>query len=132
MLRREVSFVAKPTLGSTVGGKYKILRPLGEGGMGAVFEAEHLLTLSHAAIKWVHPQSGTSDAAHERLLHEARATSRVRHRNVVHVYDVLREGDAVCLVMQLLEGEALSDLMVRGPMPLPEFVALLLPAMCGV
>lgn len=122
----------KPTLGSTVGGKYKLLRALGEGGMGTVYEVEHLLTHKRAAIKWVHPQTGSSDSAHDRLLHEARATSRIHHRNVVDVYDVLREDDAVCLVMQLLVGEPLSDLIARGPMPFTEFVALLLPAMRGV
>ncbi|MFT3925659.1 MAG: protein kinase [Myxococcales bacterium] len=124
--------MAKPTLGSIVGGKYKLLRALGEGGMGTVYEVEHALTHKRAAIKWVHPQMGSSDSAHDRLLHEARATSRIHHRNVVDVYDVLREDVAVCLVMQLLVGEPLSDLIARGPMPLSEFVALLLPAMRGV
>ena len=122
----------KPTLGSTVGGKYKLLRALGEGGMGTVYEVEHVLTHKRAAIKWVHPQTGSSDSAHDRLLHEARATSRIHHRNVVDVYDVLREDDAVCLVMQLLVGEPLSELIARGPMPFTDFIALLLPAMRGV
>ena len=122
----------KPTLGSIVGGKYKLLRALGEGGMGTLYEVEHTLTQKRAAIKWVHPQVGSSESAHARLLHEARATSRIRHRNVVDVYDVLREDDAVCLVMELLIGVPLSERIARGPMPFAEFVALLLPAMRGV
>jgi serine/threonine protein kinase len=122
----------KPALGSTVGGKYRILRALGEGGMGTVYEVEHVLTHKRAAIKRVHPQTGSSDSAHDRLLHEARASSRIHHRNVVDVYDVLREEDAVCLVMQLLVGEPLSERIAKGPMPLHEFVALLVPAMRGV
>ncbi len=122
----------KPTPGALVGGKYQILRSVGEGGMGTVYEAEHVLTHKRAAIKWVHPQSGPSHSAHERLLHEARATSRIHHRNVVDVYDVLRDDDAVCLVMQLLVGEPLSDRILRGSMFIGEFIALLLPAMRGI
>jgi serine/threonine-protein kinase len=124
--------VLKPTIGSVVGGKYKVVRAIGEGGMGSVYEAEHLLTLRHVALKWVHPQTGSSDHARDRLLHEARATSRIRHRNVVDVYDVLQDGDAVCLVMQLLVGEPLSELIARETLPLEEFIGLLLPVMRGV
>ncbi len=122
----------KPTLGSIVGGKYKLLRPLGEGGMGTVYEVEHTLTHKRAAIKWVHPQLGSSDSAYDRLLHEARATSRIHHRNVVDVYDVVREDDAVCLVMELLIGEPLSERIARSPIPFTELVALLVAAMRGV
>ena len=123
--------VCEPELGSLVGGKYRIVRPLGAGGMGAVYEAEHVLTGKRAAIKWLHPRAaGHEDLA--RAIHEARAASRVRHENVVDVYDVLQEGASIYLVMELLTGEPLSDRLAREPLPPHALIALLLPAMRGL
>ena len=121
-----------PELGEILGGKYRILRILGEGGMGAVYEAENVLTLKRAAIKRLHAQLLAHDQGYQRVLHEARASARIRHRNVVDVYDVVSEGDAICLVMELLIGEPLSALIARGGLCLHDYVSLLLPAMEGV
>jgi serine/threonine protein kinase len=114
------------------GGKYRIMRVLGEGGMGSVYEVEHTLTQKRAAIKRVHPHLLAHDRGHRRVLQEARAAARVSHRNVVDVYDVVSDGDAICLVMELLVGEPLSAWIERGGHALHELVALLLPAMQGV
>lgn len=121
-----------PEIGSVVAGKYRLLDSLGEGGMGAVFEAEHVLTHKHAAIKWLHAGHLGHEEVLRRLLHEARASARVRHHNVVDVYDVLIEGRAVALVMELLTGEPLSARMARGELSFHELLQLLLPAMRGV
>jgi serine/threonine-protein kinase len=121
-----------PELGEILGGKYRILRVLGEGGMGAVYEAENVLTLKRAAIKRLHAQLLAHDEGYQRVLHEARACARIRHRNVVDVYDVVSEGDAICLVMELLIGEPLSALIARGGLAVHDYVNLLLPAMEGV
>jgi len=121
-----------PEIGSVVAGKYRLLDSLGEGGMGAVFEAEHVLTHKHAAIKWLHAGHLGHEEVLRRLLHEARASARVRHHNVVDVYDVLTEGRAVALVMELLIGEPLSTRMARGGLSFHELLQLLLPAMRGV
>ncbi len=130
-----VSAFAQPVLpevGSVIAGKYRLLDSLGEGGMGAVFEAEHVLTHKHAAIKWLHPGHLGHDEVLRRLLHEARASARVRHHNVVDVYDVLTEGRAVALVMELLTGEPLSARIARGDLSFHELLQLLVPAMRGV
>jgi tRNA A-37 threonylcarbamoyl transferase component Bud32 len=121
-----------PELGEILGGKYRILRVLGEGGMGAVYEAENVLTLKRAAIKRLHAQMLAHDEGYQRVLHEARASARIRHHNVVDVYDVVSEGHAICLVMELLIGEPLSALIARGGLFVHEYVQLLLPAMQGV
>jgi len=118
-----------PDADRVIGNKYRVLRVLGEGGMGAVFEAEHIHTLKRVAVKWL---KATDQDARLRLLREAQAAARVRHPNVVDVYDVAQEGDAVFLVMEYLEGESLTDLLERGGMPVHELIALLLPAMRGV
>ena len=122
----------RPALGSVLGGKFRTVRQLGEGGMGVVFEAEHILSGKHVAIKWMQPDVASQPQAVERFLREARACALVRHPNVVDVYDVVHEGDVVFLVMELLEGEPLSAALGRGGMPAHELIALLIEAMRGV
>ncbi len=121
-----------PEPGTIVGEKYRILRLLGEGGMGTVYEAENTLTLKRAAIKRLHPRLVAVEEAGKRLLHEARAMARIHHRNVVDIYDVVLEASSVFLVMELLRGEQLSDWLTRESLSMHEVVALLLPAMRGV
>jgi serine/threonine protein kinase len=122
----------KPELGQIVGGKYQLLCELGRGGMATVFEAENTLTLKRAAVKWLHPQYHDEGQGLQRVIREARAASRIRHENVVDVYDVVEEGSSVYLVMELLHGELLSTLLDREDLPVHELVALLVPAMRGV
>jgi serine/threonine protein kinase len=114
------------------GGKYRLIRKLGAGGMGEVFEAENTLTHKRVAIKCLHPARAQRAEASARLLREAEAASRIRHPHVVDVYDVGREGDSVFLVMEYLEGEPLSQLLARGGTPIHELISLLLPAMRAV
>jgi tRNA A-37 threonylcarbamoyl transferase component Bud32 len=121
-----------PAIGTLVGGKYRIVRLLGEGGMGAVYEAENTLTWKRVALKWLHPRLSTQPSAQQRLLREARATSRIRHPSVVDLYDVIQEDDAVVLIMELLSGQLLSHRIADGPMQLWQLVRILLDAMAGV
>ncbi len=119
-------------LGALVGDKYRIVRPIGAGAMGAVFEAEHLVTGKRCAIKRLHRQPGAHEAERRRAIHEARAACRIHHENVVDVYDVLEQDGAIYLVMELLSGEPLSALLARET-PAPDvLIGLLLPAMRGM
>jgi serine/threonine protein kinase len=121
-----------PGPGAVLGGKFRVIRQLGEGGMGVVLEAEHTVSGKRVAIKWMRPELASRPEAVERFLREARASARVRHPNVVDVYDVVHEGNAAFLVMELLDGEPLTALLERGGMPAHELIALLLEAMRGV
>ncbi len=121
-----------PDVGATIGGKYRVVRRIGEGGMGVVVEAENLVTGKRVAIKWMHPQVAARPEAAERFLREARASARVRHPNVVDVYDAVHDQTTCFLVMELLEGEPLSYVLERGGMPAHELISLLLDAMRGV
>jgi serine/threonine-protein kinase len=121
-----------PDVGATVGGKYRVLKLLGQGGMGAVLEAEHEITKKRVAIKWMHPQIASDADAQARFVREAQASARVRHPNIVDVYDVVREGEAIFLVMELLEGETLTALLRRGGTPIHKLIELLLPALRAV
>ncbi|HKU42268.1 MAG TPA: serine/threonine-protein kinase, partial [Polyangiales bacterium] len=116
-----------------LGGKYKVLAKLGEGGMGTVFRAENVLTGKLVAIKCMHSQVAASADSTERLLREARAASSLSHPNVVDVYDLVLDGQIVFLVMELLRGETLRAYLQRNAQPpISEFIALILPALAGV
>jgi eukaryotic-like serine/threonine-protein kinase len=122
----------QPDLGSVIAGRYRLVRELGRGGMGVVLEAENTITGRAVAVKWLHPSLAGNQEAAQRLMREATATCRIRHPNVVDVYDVICEGDAIYLVMELLQGEPLEAVLERGGVPFHEPIALLLPAMHGV
>jgi eukaryotic-like serine/threonine-protein kinase len=121
-----------PAVGSVLAGRFRVLRQLGEGGMGVVLEAENTQTGKRVAIKWLRAALASQPDAVERFLREARASARVRHPNVVDVYDVVQEADSAFLVMELLEGELLTAVLERGGIPAHELIALLLDAMRGV
>jgi serine/threonine-protein kinase len=97
--------------GERVGGKYRLLRQLGAGAMGTVWEAVNEGTSRRVAIKLI---NRPSDDLRHRLLREARACGAISHRNVIEIYDVgeTKAGEPF-LVMQLLSGEPLADLLTR-------------------
>jgi serine/threonine-protein kinase len=108
--------------------KYRIERCLGVGGMGAVFEAQHLQLQHRVAIKLLYPELETRPDVVARFLREGRATARLRSPHVVRVLDVGRglPGSAF-LVMEYLEGEDLEGILKRrGALPLSEAVEYLL------
>jgi tRNA A-37 threonylcarbamoyl transferase component Bud32 len=101
-------------IGSLVNGKYQIVRLLGDGGMGSVYEGRHAVLGTRVAIKVLHPELSRRPGLVERFLQEARVAAQIRSPHVVQVTDVDRtpEGDAY-IVMELLEGESLSAVMER-------------------
>jgi eukaryotic-like serine/threonine-protein kinase len=100
-------------------GQYRILRKLGAGGMGTVYLAEHILLGRQAAIKTLLPTLSIHPEIVERFFNEARATSAIADPGVVQVFDFGYHVDGTAyIVMELLEGEALSDRMDRlGALP---------------
>jgi serine/threonine-protein kinase len=109
-----------------------VQRLLGSGAVGTVYAAEHIETNKRVALKCVDASHALDPAAAERLVREAQAAARIRHPNVVDIYDVGREGKLLFLVMEYLEGEPLSAVLMRRELPTHKLVALLLPAMRGV
>lgn len=97
--------------GDLVGGKYRLVRRLGQGAMGVVWEATHEVTSRRVAMKLI---VNATDNLRKRLLREAQAAGRIAHRNVVEVYDIgeTSEGDPF-LVMQLLTGDTLYGCLKR-------------------
>jgi len=119
-----------PAVGDTIG-PYRLLRELGEGTAGKVFEVEHLRIGRHAAMKIVHPESAVPGIV-RRLFVEAQAVNLIGNPHIVEITDVIETHDGRplhALVMELLEGAALADLLAKQE-PLP--VARLLPIMAQV
>src|SRR4029079_3028972 len=101
-------------LGTVVGGRYYVRRLCGEGGMGRVYEAEHIDIGKRVALKILHPAYSQTPDLVERLRREARAASKIAHPNVVDVTDsgTTPEG-AFFFVMEFLEGIELGELIYR-------------------
>ncbi len=95
-------------------GAYRVLGKLGEGGMGAVFLAEHSLIGRRAAIKVLRPERSVSRDNVERFFNEARATSAVVDPGIVQVFDFgVTEDNTAYIVMEYLEGEVLLQRLRR-------------------
>ncbi len=122
-----------PHPGMVISGKYRLVRLLGEGGMGVVFEAEHQRLKQRVAIKVLQPaRSGKRDAA--RFLREARAASQLVSHHVAKVLDVdeLQSG-LPYMVMEYLDGCDLeNELANRGRLLIPEAVDYVIQACAAV
>jgi serine/threonine-protein kinase len=121
-----------PHSSALIAGKYRIESLLGEGGMGAVFRARHEVMDKAVAVKWLKPTFGDQAAAKRRFMQEARAAARIRHPNVVDVYDVGEQDDCLFMVMELLEGMTFDDYLERQDFSGADALRHLLSAMRGV
>jgi tRNA A-37 threonylcarbamoyl transferase component Bud32 len=120
-------------VGEVVAEKYRIERLIGCGGMAEVYAAVNVRTERRVALKWILPMLAKSREVMLRFRREALAAGRIVHPNVVTIFDVVEHQGSACMVMELLEGEMLSERLVRlGPLAFVEAVAIILPAMRGV
>jgi TolB-like protein/predicted Ser/Thr protein kinase len=101
--------------GPTRIGRYAIERRLGEGGMGVVYAARDDRLERTIAIKTL-SSFAEDETARQRLWREARAAASVNHPNVCQIYEVGEDEGRVFIAMELLDGEALSDRLQRGPL----------------
>jgi serine/threonine-protein kinase len=103
-----------PLIGQVVAGRYRVDELLGEGGMGAVYIAEHLSLQKQVALKVVHPEHANSSEHAERFAQEAMVTSRIDHPNVISAldYGTLDDGTAF-LAVQLVRGPSLTQVLLK-------------------
>ncbi|MBI5544115.1 MAG: serine/threonine protein kinase [Deltaproteobacteria bacterium] len=112
-------------------GRYRLVKLLGQGGMGAVYEAVHIDLEKRVAIKTLHLHTSATDR--ERFLREGRAAAMLRHPHIATVFDSGDEQGTMYLVMELLEGESLEKLLLRESRLGAERTAdLILPVLAAV
>ncbi|MFE6285093.1 serine/threonine-protein kinase [Streptomyces sp. NPDC057877] len=121
-MRRGVPVTETPGGARVIAGRYRLLSPLGEGGMGTVWRARDEVLAREVAVKEVRAPHGLPTADVERMYarleREAWAAARVSHPNVVTVYDVATEEGRPWIVMELVRGISLAELLeAEGPLP---------------
>ncbi|MFK7987137.1 MAG: serine/threonine protein kinase [Sandaracinaceae bacterium] len=109
-------------------GRYRILRKLGDGGMGSVYEGQHLKIGRRVAIKILHPQFADKPEIVARFSREAQAATSIGHPNIIEVTDMgeLPDG-AAYMVLEFLDGRDWSDdISKQGPQPIAKVAHILI------
>ncbi len=125
------SLYEMPKVGEQIAGKYRLEKVAGEGGMGVVYAAEHLVLRQRVAVKVLLPDAACSEAIVERFSREAQATARIQSEHVARVMDAgsLASG-APFLVMEFLEGCDLNELLaLEGKLAPTEVADMMLQAL---
>ena len=100
--------------GTEIDARYRVIRLLGEGGMGAVYEVEHIGVGKRLAIKMLHAHYARQPEAVKRFAREARAAAAIGHPNIVEVIDTGVHRSEPYMVMELLRGETLAERLARA------------------
>ena len=119
-----VDFLGSPQADGELGwlAHYRVLRLVGEGGMGLVFLAEDSLLSRPVALKVIRPEIADSPGIAERFAREARATAAIKHDHIVTIYQVGQERGVPFLAMEYLKGMSLAQWLDRGHKPPVEVV----------
>jgi serine/threonine-protein kinase len=125
---------ADPMIGLVLGGKYTVIRLIGEGGMGAVYEGEQQLGTSKrkVAVKTLHPHLSRDAKIKARFEREVGTVAQLEHPNTIQVYDFGTTPEGILyIVMEFLHGKSLADQLEKfGAMP-PERAENILQQVCG-
>jgi serine/threonine protein kinase len=112
--------------GLIVAGRYRLLRKLGQGGMGTVWSARNELIDREVAIKMMRPEAAANPVSLQRFFTEAKASGRLRHPNITEIFDLGQAEDgSPFLVLELLTGEPLDSVLRRVPSLAPVQTLLL-------
>ncbi len=119
--------------GAKIAGKYTLVRPLGVGGMGAVWVACNEATGAEVALKFLLAEADTPETI-SRFRREAYATARLSHRGIVRIYDLMElDGGRLAIVMELLHGRTLAThLDEHRKVSLDEALAIVLPLLSAL
>jgi tRNA A-37 threonylcarbamoyl transferase component Bud32 len=122
------------TVGQTLDGKYKIVREIGRGAMGVVYEGLHIALDRRVAVKTLRQEMGNDADLATRFEREARAASAIGHPHIIDVFDLGRTPDGLLfMVMELLDGKPLNALLQQRPrMPLALAVNLMTQVLGGL
>ncbi len=122
--RDRIDFLGSPQVAGELGwlAHYRVLRRVGEGGMGLVFLAEDSLLSRPVALKIIRPEIANKPGMVQRFIREARATAGIKHDHIVTIYQVGEEGGVPFLAMEYLKGMSLEQWFRRGRSPSVEVV----------
>jgi eukaryotic-like serine/threonine-protein kinase len=123
-----------PMIGQILGGKYTVIRLLGEGGMGAVYEGEQQLgtTKRKVAVKTLHPHLSRDPKIKARFEREVGTIAELEHPNTIQVYDFGTNAEGILyIVMEFLHGKSLADQLEKQGAMAPERVVNILQQVCG-
>src|SRR6185503_1346163 len=106
-------------VGTTLLGRYAVTKKIGQGGMGAVYEATHTLIGKRVAVKVLLDKYARKEQIVARLEQEARLASAIGHEHIIDITDFGQTEDGrTFVVMEFLEGESLAEILAReGPLP---------------
>jgi len=108
-----------------IAGKYEVISELGRGGMGTVYRVCHLELGASFALKILHPQGSDEADSVGRFYHEARIMARLRHPNIVKVFDMGQDGDSYYFAMEYVQGRNLNQILKQeGPLPFDRVLAV--------
>jgi serine/threonine protein kinase len=108
----DTAHVADPMISQVVADRYRVLRKLGEGGMGAVYLAEHIVLEKKIALKVLAPELARKPELVARFLQEARSASRIGHENVIDISDFGQSSDGCTYIaMEYLDGKDLGEIV---------------------
>src|SRR4051812_3616754 len=115
-----------PSLGRVIAGRYRLESRIGEGGMGIVYRARHVLIDRVVAVKLIRPDLRGETHLRAWMLREARAANRVDHAHIIDIHDIGETDDGeLYLVMEYLVGTPLSNELAKGPLALARGVDVL-------
>ncbi len=125
--------VSRLQAGMVLGGRYEILRVLGEGGMGAVYQAKDHELNRFVALKVIRPELASDPDILQRFKQEVLLASKISNRNVIRIYDLGDAGGFKFVTMEYLEGEDLRTLLRRrGKLPVEETVNIIEQVLIGL
>jgi serine/threonine protein kinase len=116
----DYSYELGKQLAHALEGRYEILRLLGRGGMAAVFLAQDLVLERQVAIKVLPPDTTRDGQLIVRFQQEAKTAARLDHPNIIPIHRVESEAGLVYIVMKYVSGESLEELLLKGPLPIPQ------------
>lgn len=114
-----------PLVGTVIDGRYRVEERIGQGGMGVVYRATHVVLNKPLALKVIRREHAGDSGVLSRFLREARAASAIGHPNIVLINDLGTNADgSAYLAMEYLEGETLAHAMQRGPISYDRALAI--------
>jgi len=111
---------------------YRILEPIGKGGMGVVYKAEDLRLGRYVALKLLPHFLASAPEALQRFEREARAASALNHPNICTVYEIDESENLHFIAIELIEGETLKNRIARGPVEIPETLDIVVEICCAL